>query len=158
MTGRMAGEKGTERTLPVRVGWVDSRPVSRVVVVSRDPRVAARRAEMLRGAGFLVELCGGPAQEPCPVLGSLPCPLVDRADVLVYDAAVAGDGAASEQLVAEVRETYPDLPVVLTSVERGRDWVKTDGPHRVTPLAGDPSLEELVAAVQAALGDQGMAV
>jgi DNA-binding NtrC family response regulator len=130
----------------------------RAVVVSRDPGVAAQRAETLRAAGFAVELCGGPSQEPCPVLGSLPCPLVDRADVLVYDAWVAGGSDAGRQLVAEVRETYPDLPVVLTSVDQRVDWAATEGPHRVTPLADDPTPEDLLAAVKAALADQGMAV
>jgi DNA-binding NtrC family response regulator len=88
----------------------------------------------------------------------MPCPLVDRADVLVYDAWVAGGSDAGRQLIAEVRETYPDLPVVLTSVDASLDWVAEEGPHRVTPLRGDPSAEELQAAVEAALADQGMAV
>jgi DNA-binding NtrC family response regulator len=132
--------------------------MTRAVVVSQDPEVATKRAAALRAAGFVVETCGGPQQEPCPVLGSLPCPLVDRADVLIYDAWVAGSSEAGRQLVAEVRETYPDLPVVLTSVDARLDWVETEGPSRVTPLPGDPSAEQLLAAVEAALSDQGMAV
>jgi len=96
--------------------------------------------------------------EPCPVIGDLPCPLVDRADVLIYDAWVAGGSDAGRRLIADLRETYPDLPVVLTSVDGSLGWVETDGPHRVTPLAGDPSADELAAAVEAALADQGMAV
>jgi hypothetical protein len=128
------------------------------VVVNKDQRQAARHAEALRAAGYVVEMCGGPQQEPCPVMGDLPCPLVDRADVLVYDAWVAGGSELGRRLVAEVRETYPDLPIVLTSVDRSLDWVETEGPHRVTPLVGDPSPAELQAAVEAALADQGMAV
>lgn len=128
------------------------------VVVNKDPRLAAKHAQALRAAGYTVELCGGPQQEPCPVTGDLPCPLVDRADVLVYDAWVAGGADAGRQLIAELRETYPDLPVVLTSVGQGLDWVETEGPHRVTPLADDPSPAELKAAVESALADQGMAV
>lgn len=128
------------------------------VVVNRDPVQAAKHAAVLRKAGFKVELCGGPLDEACPVLGDLPCPLVDRADVLIYDAWVAGTGDAGRQLVAEVRDTYPDLPIVLTSVDEGLAWVETEGPHRVTPLPGDPSPEQLQAAVQSALADQGMAV
>ena len=91
------------------------------------------------------------------MLGNLPCPLADRADVLIYDAWVAGanDG---RQLIAEVRETYPDLPIVLTSVDQGLEWVETDGPHRVTALIGDPSATQLLAAVETALTEQGMAV
>lgn len=128
------------------------------VVVNKDPRLAAKHAQALRAAGYTVELCGGPQQEPCPVAGDLPCPLVDRADVLVYDAWVAGGPDAGRQLIAELRETYPDLPVVLTSAGPGVNWVETEGPHRVTPLADDSSSSVLIAAVDAALADQGMAV
>ena len=130
----------------------------RAVVVNRDPQVGELQADALRGVGYEVELCGGPQQDPCPVLGGLPCPLADRADILIYDAWVVGGGAAARSLVAEVRETYPDLPIVLTSVDTALDWIDTDGPHRVTPLKGHPSAAELREAVDAALSDQGMAV
>jgi len=113
---------------------------------------------MLRAVGYEVELCGGPQQDPCPVLKSLPCPLVDRADVLIYDAWVAGSGDGGRQLIAELRETYADLPVVLTSVDQSLTWVESEGPHRVTPLIGEPTREELQAAVETALADQGMAI
>ncbi|HEY5520304.1 MAG TPA: hypothetical protein VIK08_06575 [Candidatus Limnocylindrales bacterium] len=132
--------------------------MARAVVVSKDPRLAEQHAQALRDAGYQVELCGGPQQEPCPVLGGLPCPLADRADVLVYDAWAVGGTIPARRLVAEVRETYPDLPIVLTSVDESLEWVETEGPHRVTPLEGHPSPTELQAAVQAALADQGMAV
>lgn len=130
----------------------------RAALVSRDPATASRQAEVLRAAGYDVETCGGPQHEPCPVVGGLPCPMVDRADVLIYDAWVAGSADAGRQLVAELREMYADLPLVLTSVDESLAWVETEGPLRVTPLAGDPSPEALVAAVAAALADQGMAV
>ncbi len=136
----------------------DSRPMVRAVVVNRDQGLAGQQAEVLRAAGYEVELCGGPQHEPCPVLDSLPCTLVDRADVLVYDAWITGSSDGGRQLIADLRETYADLPVVLTSVDRSLDWVETEGPHRVTPLLGKPTPEELLAAVEAALADQGMAV
>ena len=130
----------------------------RAVVVNAHRQAAEKQAAALRTAGFEVELCGGPREESCPVLESLPCPLVDRADVLIYDAWIAGSSDGGRRLVTELRETYADLPVVLTSVDRRLDWVERDGPHRVTPLVGEPSGEELRAAVEAALADQGMAV
>jgi hypothetical protein len=130
----------------------------RAVVVHRDRQLAEQHADALRDAGYSVELCGGPGEEPCPVLAGLPCPLADRADILVYDAQVAGGSAAARDLVADVRESYPDLPIVLTSVDEGTDWVETEGTHRVTPLGVQPSPEELRTAVDAALADQGMAV
>lgn len=136
----------------------DSPRMVRAVVVNSDAGLAGRQADVLRAAGYEVELCGGPQHEPCPVLDSLPCPLVDRADVLIYDAWIAGSSDGGRELIAQLRETYVDLPVVLTSVDRSLAWVETEGPHRVTPLVGAPTPEELRAAVEAALGDQGMAV
>lgn len=132
--------------------------MTRVLVVQRDPSVAERMAASLRAAGYETELCGGPEQEPCPVIGDMPCPLVDRADALVYDAWVAGDSGGGQQLVSALREVYVDLPVVLTSVDQSVDWAERDGPHRVVPLGSGPSDTELIEAIEVALGDQGMAV
>ncbi len=132
--------------------------MSVVLVVHPDPAVAALEASMLRAAGHETVLCAGPSADPCPVLRTLPCPLVDRADVLVYDAWVTGDDDGGRRLVAELRETYPDLPVVLTSVDRAIDWVELEGPHRVTPFAGYPTVEGFRAVIERALEDQGMAV
>lgn len=132
--------------------------MTRVVVVNRDRAAAEAAATILRHAGYEVELCAGPTVDPCPVLSSLPCPLVDRADVLVYDAWAGGSSDGGRRLIADVRETYPDLPVVLTSVDRRLDWVEVEGPHRVTPIVGPLDGQQLVQAVEAALADQGMAV
>jgi CheY-like chemotaxis protein len=130
----------------------------RVLVVQRDPAVAEQMALSLRGAGYTTELCGGPGREPCPVIADLPCPLVDRADVLVYDAWVAGDAIAGDELVSALREVYVDLPVVLTSVDQSAGWAQGEGPHRVIPLGSRPTDAELIEAIEGALGDQGMAV
>ena len=132
--------------------------MTRVIVVNHDPALAAEQSALLRAAGYQVEQCGGPLAEPCPVLGDLPCPLVDRADVLVYDAWAAGDSDGGRRLVAHLREVYADLPVILTAVDDSLDWVETEGPGRVTPLTGRPTQEALEQAVEAALADQGMAV
>ena len=73
--------------------------MTRVLVVQRDPVVAEQMAASLRAAGYETELCGGPQREPCPVIADMPCPLVDRADVLVYDAWVAGNAFGGHELV-----------------------------------------------------------
>jgi hypothetical protein len=130
----------------------------KAVVVNRDQELADRQADILRGAGYEVEMCDGPERLNCPVLTGLPCPVVDRADVLVYDAWIAGSSDGGKQLIAELRDTYADLPIVLTSVDRSLDWVETEGPHRVTPLVGEASEEAILMAVSIALADQGMAV
>ena len=132
--------------------------MTRVLVVQRDPAEAEQMAISLGEAGYETELCGGPDREPCPVIADMPCPLVDRADILVYDAWVAGDAVAGHELVSALREVYVDLPVVLTSVDQSVTWVEADGPHRVVPLGSQPSDTELIEAVEVALGDQGMAV
>ena len=132
--------------------------MTRVLVVQADRAAAEAMAASLRGAGYETELCGGPEREPCPVIGDMPCPLVDRADILVYDAWVAGDAVAGHELVSALREVYVDLPVVLTSVDQSVTWVEADGPHRVVPLGSQPSDTELIEAIEVALGDQGMAV
>jgi DNA-binding NtrC family response regulator len=132
--------------------------MTRILVVQRDPAIAEKMAARLRGAGYETELCGGPEQEACPLIADMPCPLVDRADVLVYDAWVAGDAEGGHQLVSDLRDVYADLPVVLTSVDQSVGWAEREGPHRVIPLGADPSDTELFEAVEVALGDQGMAV
>ena len=131
--------------------------MTRVLLVQRDPAVAADMAAKLRSAGYEIELCGGPEQEPCPVIRDMPCPLVDRADVLVYDAWVAGEAVGGEYLVSQLRDAYADLPVVLTSVDDSVGWAEREGRHRVFPLGSQPTDTELVGAIEIALGDQGMA-
>ncbi len=128
------------------------------VVVNKSFAKAEHHAAVLRASGYLVELCGGPDHDDCPVLAGLPCRLADGADILIYDALVMADNDAVRQLVADVRDVYPDLPIVLTSAGPDLAWVETEGPLRVFPLAGEPSSDELRAAVEAALPDQGMAV
>ena len=132
--------------------------MTRVVVVQRDIAVAERMIADLRRAGYETETCGGPGVEPCPVIADMPCPLVDRADVLVYDAWVAGSSEAGHRLVSELREVYADLPVVLTSVDPSLEWVEREGLHRVVPLGPAATSAELTAAIELALTDQGMAV
>jgi DNA-binding NtrC family response regulator len=132
--------------------------MTRVLVVHPDRAVAEQMADDLRRAGYDIEHCDGPAEEPCPIVGGLPCPLVDRSDVLVYDAWAAGDSAGGQHLISELREAYVDLPVVLTSADSGVPWVELAGPRRVIPLGARPAKRELVDAIESALDEQGMAV
>jgi len=125
----------------------------RAVVVNQDLSQANLYAEKLRAAGYEVELCAGPGHEQCPVLAGLPCPIADRADVLVYDANVLEDPARVEELIGDVRETYADLPLVLTSADPAADWMELEGAHRVIPVVAH---DQLVAAVAEALEEQGM--
>jgi CheY-like chemotaxis protein len=130
----------------------------RVLIVQRDVTIAEGMAADLRRAGYETELCGGPQQERCPIVEDLPCPLVDRADLLVYDAFVAGDSQGGHPLISHLRDVYADLPVVLTSADASLDWVEREGPQRVFPLGDRPGPAALRAAIETALNDQGMAV
>jgi len=131
--------------------------VTRVIVVHPDLAVATEEAAPLIQAGYAVNLCAGPAVHPCPVLTEQVCPLADAADVLVYDAIVAGP-QGGPRLFAELREVYADLPVVLTVTGDVPPWVETEGPYRVTPIVRPFTHQQLIAAIEGALADQGMAV
>ena len=125
--------------------------MTRVLVVQRDQAVAERMAASLRGAGYETELCGGPGREPCPVIADMPCPLVDRADVLVYDAFMTGEPDGARRLVEGMRELHPDVPIVLVTNSFEPEWVATVGEHRVTPLVGHPTGDRLATAIEAAI-------
>ena len=125
--------------------------MTRVLIVHHDVDFADIEADELRRAGYEVDQCAGPigSGDACPVLRGLPCWQVDKADVLVYDMWASGDGRS--QLIDDVRDLHPDKPIVLTSPGLMLTWVRTDGPHAVTPLPGAATRADLVAAVEAAL-------
>jgi DNA-binding NtrC family response regulator len=124
--------------------------MTRVLVVHHDVDVADIEVDELRRAGYEVEQCAGPiGGDPCPVLRGDTCWQVDRADVLVYDVWASGDGRSA--LIDDLRDLYPEKPVVLTSGGLMLDWVQTQGPHQVTPVTGPPNTKQLGAAVEAAV-------
>jgi len=56
-------------------------------------------------------------------------------------------------LIENIREIYPDTPVVLTSPGLELSWEEDTGPHAVTALRGQPTGARLHAAIEAALGN-----
>lgn len=123
--------------------------MTRVLVVHHDVDLADVEVDELRRAGYTVEQCSGPSAGPCPVLRRAPCWMAERADVLVYDEYASGDD--SRVLIEDLRELYPDKPVVLTSLGMELDWVEEEGIHGVTPMIGAPTQRRLVEAVETAL-------
>lgn len=124
--------------------------MTRVLVVHHDIDVADIEVDELRRAGYEVDQCAGPiGGGSCPVLRAAPCWQVDWADVLVYDVWASGDDG--RELIEDLRDLYPDKPVVMTSGGMMLDWEEAEGPHRVTPLNGPPNGSLLAAAVEAAL-------
>ena len=125
----------------------------RVLVVHHDAGLAEAEATSLRRLGYDVELCAGPAKSACPVMRGERCAAVERADVLVYDVWATTESEGGRHLIEQLRELYPDIPVVLTAPGMLLDWVETEGAHKVTPLEGVPTSTKLDAAIRQALGE-----
>ena len=123
----------------------------RVLVVHHDIDIADQEADSLRRRGYDVRQCFGPTRNACPVLAGQPCDLAEAADVLVYDVFATGAGADAQDLIENLRELHPDVPVVLTASGMELDWVETAGRHRITPLVGVPTGERLDAAIREAI-------
>lgn len=130
--------------------------MSTVLVVHPDPAVAWDRAAALELAGYAVETCGGPSDTACPVVDGQVCPLLDRADALIYD---AGLGSTQDMrfLVARLRDAYADLPLIVLGGTDTADALGPDGP-RVWRVPSVETVAELAAVVEDALSEQGMAV
>ena len=125
--------------------------MTRVLVVHHDIDMADQEVDALRLSGYSVEQCAGPSMRRCPVLRGEPCDAAQRADVLVYDVWSTGESDGGRQLIRNLRDLYPDVPVVLTAPGLELDWVEEEGPHRVTPLTGRPDRVHLQEAVEEAL-------
>ena len=122
-----------------------------VLVVNHDLDVADQQADSLRRLGYEVLQCAGPTAGPCPVLSGRHCPWVDRADVLLYDVWATGESGGSRQLIEQLRDLHPDIPIVLGAPGMELSWVETQGIHRVTPLVGTANRVRLGAAIEEAL-------
>ena len=125
--------------------------MTHVVVVHHDGDMADQECDWLRQAGFSVEQCAGPQHGPCPILYGKPCPAVEGADVLVYDVWSSGDSESERNLIEQMREQHPEIPIVLTSPGLEFEWERTTGVHAVVPLDGVPSAERLIEAIHRAL-------
>jgi hypothetical protein len=114
-------------------------------------------ADALTNLGYEVEICSGPAYYGCPVLRGERCTAVENADVLVYDVWATTESESGRRLIEGLRERYPETPVVVTVPGILLNWMETEGPHGVTPLAGVPTAARLDAAVREALDGQRQA-
>jgi hypothetical protein len=123
----------------------------RVLVVHHDTDIADQQADWLRRAGHDVVQCAGPMHGPCPVMAGRPCIAVEEADVLVYEVWATGESDGGKTLVQELRDQYPEIPVVLSAPGMELDWVETTGVHAVIPLVGQPSGAALNQALDEAL-------
>jgi hypothetical protein len=129
--------------------------MTRLLVVHPKPLVAWDRAAALEHAGYEVETCPGPAHADCPVLSDQPCPLIDRADALLYDASL-GSTAEMQFLAAHLRDAYADLPLIVIGADDA--WPATDDPGRVWRVPDLGTTAQLASVIEDALTEQGMAV
>lgn len=131
--------------------------MTRLLVVHPDPLVIWDRASALEHAGYEVETCAGPMNSDCPVLDDQACPLVDRADALVYDAALGSDQEVGF-LAAHLRDTYTDLPLIMIGADDDARLAELVGTRRVWRVPAVGTVGELAAVIEKALTEQGMAV
>ena len=124
--------------------------MTRALVVHHDIDLADQEVESLRRFGYAVEQCSGPTANTCPVLNGGSCDLAARADVLVYDAWASGDMDGSGELIAGLRRTHPQVPIVLTTPGVTFAWEPSGDPG-VVELAGQPTGANLHAAIQEAM-------
>jgi hypothetical protein len=122
----------------------------RVLVVNHDLDLAGQEADALRRHGYEVSECAGPTRNVCPVLAGRECDLVDRADVLVYDAWASGDAEGAGALIAGIRAAHPAARLVVTSPGLPLSWEEST--ERVILLAGQPTGARLHEAIQTSLG------
>jgi hypothetical protein len=91
------------------------RPPWRLLVESPEPGVDISDFGAFRSAGFEVTVCEGPASDAheCPVVRGESCPLMSEADVVLFD--LDSDPPRRSEVLAAMRATRPDLPVVVRS-------------------------------------------
>lgn len=125
--------------------------MTRVLVVHHDIDMADQEVDALRRAGYEVQQCTGPMVHACPVMRGEPCDSAERADVLLYDVWATGESDGGRRLIGNLRELYPDIPVVLTAPGLELDWVEEEGAHAVTPLVGPIDQAHLAEAIERAV-------
>ena len=94
---------------------VKKRPPWRLLVESPDGAVAISNFDAFHDAGFEITVCGGPMRDAaeCPVVRGEPCPLMAGADVVLFD--LDPDRMRRSQVLAAMRRSRPDLPIVVRS-------------------------------------------
>jgi hypothetical protein len=99
-----------------------------------------------RCAGFEVSVCGGPTADAseCPAVRGEPCPLLDEADVVLFD--LDSDLSERSAVLAAIRASRPDLPIVVRSNAPPSAATPTDPTIRTTT-----SVNGQIAALQKAV-------
>jgi hypothetical protein len=91
------------------------RPPWPLLIESPQAGLDIANFDAFRAAGFEVSVCEGPTTDPaaCPVVRGEPCPLMAEAAVVLFD--LDSDPQTRSQVLAAVRASRPDLPIVVRS-------------------------------------------
>ena len=89
-----------------------------VLIETEEPYALVPECRPLLDSGYQVILCAGPrADQTCPVLDGLPCPLVSEADIVIN----AVDDRATQAAIAEaLRAQNGYVPLALIASGDGR--------------------------------------
>ena len=118
-------------------------PRRRILVEAEDAGVRAAALTALGKAGYEVETCAGPRPgHPCPLLAGAPCPLVDRADVVVHALAGRGGEWIRDRLRPEGAEAAPEL--LVPTGWHGSPPASGEGAASLPTSVGDAELLEAV--------------
>lgn len=91
------------------------RPPWRLLIETFDDAAMISDFTAFRDAGFQITLCEGPIDDPgeCPAVRGAVCPLLAEADVVLFD--LDADRPRRSEVLAAVRVSRPDLPIVVRS-------------------------------------------
>jgi hypothetical protein len=97
------------------------RPPWRLLVESAEPGLDISNFDAFRCGGFEVTVCGGPVSDAgeCPVVRGDSCPLMSEADIVLFD--LDSDPTRRSEVLAAMRATRPDLPIVVRSADPSVD-------------------------------------
>jgi len=90
-------------------------PPWRLLIESSNDTAMISDFTAFRDAGFQITLCDGPVDDAseCPLVRGAVCPFVAEADVVLFDR--GSDRPYRSEVLAAIRASRPDLPVVVRS-------------------------------------------
>jgi hypothetical protein len=132
--------------------WPASQGGPRVLVEIPDPELGAALKRTIRGLGYDVAVCGGPATLPggrCPLVKGRGCPLADHADLIIHGLAtddVSGD--QGEAVLAAHGQAHPFTPIFLVN-PHGYEGLTPRSLHKA--LSGPLTHETIVVTISSLL-------
>jgi hypothetical protein len=122
------------------------RPPWLLLMESRESGLDISDFRAFQCAGFEVSVCEGPTAPAaeCPVVRGEPCPLLAEADVVLFD--VDSDPATRSEVLAAMRASRPELPIVVRS-----DAPPGAGTHADPTIRITTSVNGQIAALQKAV-------